>query len=208
MNTTNKKNTKIGIGAGLIVSAIILGIAAVPLYRTFFGTHSVYDEPNKENTKIIPMLDEQIERALNDHTQSTMHPGFRSESRENAAAFLSTIRSIQSYARYGVESTQARNNLELKITFTNGKTVDKVYTGQTVSGFMGPALLMKVYLKDGKTEKVLTNGMEKTGSPDWIINDLYLLIDSAIGYDISVNEHRYFPPRKTQKDFEKEWEEK
>lgn len=207
MNTTNKKSTRTGIIAGLIFAAIVLGIAAVPLYRSFFGTHSVHDEITKENKKIVPMLDEQIERVLNDYTQSTMHPGYSAESRDNAIKFLSTVKSIQSYARYGVESTQPHNHLRLKITFTNGKTVDDVYTGQTVSGFMGPALLLKAYLKDGKTENVYTNGMEKNGSPDWIVNDLYLLIDRAIGYDLSVNEHHYFPPKKTQKDFEKEWDE-
>jgi hypothetical protein len=126
----------------------------------------------------------------------------------NVRAYLKTISTIESYARYGVTSTKPRNKIELKITFINGEVADEVYTGVSCSGYLKTVFIMKVFLKEGKTIKALTNGVEKNGSPDWILNDLNTLIEGAISYDIQKNRNAYFLPEKNKNDFNKEWEDK
>jgi hypothetical protein len=123
----------------------------------------------------------------------------------HATEFVKTIATIESYARYGVTSTQTRNFIELKITFNDGTIANEVYTGNSCSGYLSPHLLMKIFLKDGKTVKVLTNGVEKNNSPNSIIDDLNTLAERSIGFDIQRNHDAYFPSQKTQKDFDKEW---
>ncbi|GAB0156728.1 hypothetical protein CHRYSEOSP005_19950 [Chryseobacterium sp. Alg-005] len=192
------------------LSALLIFIFAGVLTYVFLGdlftSRSEFDIADKQNDKVIHMFNTQIEKQIEDHTQSTMYPGYIPESRQNTITYLKTIRTIESYSRYGVKSTQPRNYLELKITFNDGTIAEKVYTGHPCSGYMDPCLIMKVVMKDGKAVKVFTNGQEKKGSPDWIIPDLNLLIDKAISYDIQRNHDHYFPPSKTQKDFDQEWE--
>lgn len=191
---------------------ILLGVVffGILFYFLFFEVKwqqsSKFNIPDQQNDKIVKMMNIQIEKEIEDHTQSEMHPGYRPESRQTTIDFLKTIKSIESYARYGVESKRARNNLELKIIFNDGTVAEKVYTGHSCSGFLDPCLLMKVEMKNGKAIKAFTNGQEKKGSPDWIINDLNVLIEKAISYDIDRNYEGYFPPKKTENDFEKEWE--
>ncbi len=182
------------------------GVFFITLFWIFKSDKSKFDVINKENPKMVDMSNIQVERALKDHTHSVMYPGYIEESGLNAKKYLSTIKSIEKYSRYGVMSTQSRNNVYLKIVFNSGKIVDDVYTGETVNGILGASLLIRVHLKDGKVFKVETNGIEKKGAPDWVINDLYNLFDDAIGYDIKTKPTNYFPPEKTSKDFEKEWE--
>lgn len=186
----------------IILSAIIV----YAFLGDLFIPRSEFDVANKQNDKIINMLNTQIENEIENHTQSPMHPGYIPVSRQNAINYLKTIRTIESYSRYGVKSTKPRNYLELKIAFNDGTTAEEVYTGHPCSGYMGPCLLMKVEMKDGKAVKVFTNGQEKNGSPEWIIPDLSILIEKAIFYDIRRNHDKYFPPYKTQKNFDKEWE--
>lgn len=190
----------------ILIGIFALGIFSYWIFSDLILTKSEFDIPDKENSKIINMFNKQIDQEIENHTQSTMHPGYISEARQNTIDYLKSIQSIESYARYGVKSTQARNLLQLQIIFNDGKTVDKIYTGHSCSGFMEPCLLLKVEMKDGKAIKVFTNGQEKKGSPDWIIPDLNVLVNKAIAYDILQNHNKYFAPQKTQKDFEKEWE--
>ncbi|ROI00419.1 hypothetical protein [Chryseobacterium daecheongense] len=196
--------------ATLFLSALFVIIFSAVILYAFLGDlftpRSEFDITDKQNDKIVHMFNTQIEKQIEDHTQSTMHPGYIPESRQNTTSYLKTIRSIESYSRYGVKSTQPRNYLELNITFNNGTTAEKVYTGHPCSGYMDPCLLMKVEMKNGKAVKIFTNGQEKKGSPEWIIPDLNVLIEKAISYDIQRNHDNYFPPSKTQKDFDKEWE--
>lgn len=185
---------------------IIAGVFFVTLFWMFKSDKSEFDLINKENSKMVDMSNIQMEQALRNYTQSVMYPGYIEESGLNAKKYLSTIKSIEKYTRYGVMSRKSRNNVYLKIVFNNGKIIDDVYTGETVNGILGASLLIRVYLKDGKVFKVETNGVEKKGAPDWVTNDLYNLFDDAIGYDRKRNPTDYFPPEKTSKDFEKEWE--
>jgi hypothetical protein len=201
---TNKKGLTIAILIGLILSGFLIFF----IYAEFFNHSTPFDIVDKENDKIIAMFDKQIEYQIDSHTKSNMHSGYIESSRQNTIDYLTTISSIESYARYGISSTQSRNYLELKITFIDGSIADKVYTGVTCSGYFEPHLLLKVQMKNGKTVKVLTNGSEKRGSPNDIVNDLNTLIDKAISYDIGRNHDDYFKPQKTQEDFQKEWEEK
>lgn len=191
---------------------ILLGIPFLGIlfyflvFETKWNQKSKFDIPDQQNDKIVNMLNIQIDKEIEDHTQSTMYPGYSEKSRQTTIDFLKTIKSIESYARYCVESERVRNNLELKIIFNDGNVAEKVYTGHSCSGFLDPCLLIKVELQNGKAVRVFTNGQEKKGSPDWIINDLNILIEKAISYDIDRNYEGYFPPKKTQNDFEKEWE--
>ncbi|MCE3076462.1 hypothetical protein [Chryseobacterium gwangjuense] len=191
-------------------SSLLIIIFAAGIFYIFFGDlftrPSKFDVPDQQNDKIINMFNKQIEQEIENHTQSTMHPGYIPEARQNTIDYLKSIQSIESYARDGVKSAQPRNYLELNIIFNDGTVAKKVYTGYTCSAYLGPCLLMKVEMKDGKAVKVFTNGQEKKGSPDWIIPDLNILINKAIAYDIQRNNDSYFEPRKNQKDFDKEWE--
>ena len=174
----------------------------------FSPSISKEDIPSIDNPKIISMFDEQLEKGISNHTKSAMNPGYNETSHLRAKDFLSSITKLETYSRYGVTSTRARNAIELRIYFKNGSKIDKVYTGNSSSHVMPPPLLLSVTLEDGKTKKVLTNGVEKKGSPEWIINDLNTIIDAAIGYDQQINHDFYFAKMKTQKDFNKEWDEK
>lgn len=194
----------------IIVTAVIIIAATVGILYflgvDFSGKKSEYDTPDRENNKIVAMFNKQIKNEIDNHTKSVMHPGYREDSRQNAINYLASIKSIESYARYGVTSTRVHNKLELKIIFTNGKLVEDVYTGMSISGIMKPALLMRVEMRDGEAVRIFTNGQEKTVSPDWIIPDLRLMINAAISYDIKQNYEHYFPPEKSEQDFKKEWD--
>jgi hypothetical protein len=203
-----KPKNKIPIAIPMFFGFGLVAILIFLFYSEFFNSKTEFDIPNKENSKIVEMFDKQIQYQIEQHTQSHMNPGYIEGSRQQTINFLSTISSIESYARYGVTSTQSRNYLEMKITFNNGTVAEKVYTGLSCSGYFEPCLLMKVFLKNGKTAKIYTNGSEKRGSPDNIINDLNTLINRAISYDISRNHDAYFPKEKNQKDFDNEWENK
>ncbi|MCW3159781.1 hypothetical protein [Chryseobacterium oryctis] len=198
-----KKSNSLIVILVVFVTAIVIGYI---LFKNALPSHSEFDVIDKPNDKVVNMVNEQIERQIENHTQNIMHPGYIPESRQNTIDYLKTIKTIESYARHGVESTQPRNYLELKITFNDGTVAEKVYTGHPCSGYMSPCLLLKVEMENGKAIHVFTNGQEKKGSPDWIINDLNTLIKSAISYDMSKNQDNYFAPEKTQKDFDKEWE--
>ncbi|WBV61442.1 hypothetical protein PFY12_04795 [Chryseobacterium camelliae] len=191
-------------------SAILIIIFTAGTFYLFFGnlftSPSKFDVADQQNDKIVDMFNKQVEQEIENHTQSVMYPGFIPEARQNTIDYLKSIQSIESYARDGVESAQPRNYLELNIVFNDGTVAKKVYTGYTCSAYLGPCLLMKVEMRDGKAVKVFTNGQEKKGSPNWIIPDLNILINKAITYDIIKNHNKYFPPQKSQQDFDKEWE--
>lgn len=191
-------------------SALLIIIFAAGIFYIFLGNlftaPSKFDIADQQNDKIVNMFNKQIEQEIEDHTQSVMHPGYIPEARQHTIDYLKSIQSIESYARDGVKSAQPRNYLELNIVFNDGTVAKNVYTGYTCSAYLGPCLLMKVEMKDGKAVKVFTNGQEKKGSPDWIIPDLNILINKAITYDIIKNHDKYFEPQKSQKDFDKEWE--
>ena len=187
---------------------LLISIGVFFFYSDFFSEKTALDISDKENSKIVPMFNEQIEYQIDEHTRGDMNPGYSICSRQATVAYLQTIACLESTSRFGVASVKSRNYLELKITFTNGKITEKVYTGTSCSGYYGPCLLMKVYINKGKAYRVFTNGTERKGSPNNIVNDMNVLIESAISYDIDRNHSLYFKPEKTQKDFDKEWENK
>lgn len=187
----------------IVLSFLILGVLFSDI---LFPRRSAYDKVDKPNDKMVPMFNAAIEREIENHTQSDFHPGYIPGSRQRTIDYLKTIKFIEGYASYGVTSARPHNYLELKIGFADGSVADGVYTGQSISGYMGPALLMKVDMEQGKVVKVYTNGQEKKGSPDWVVPDINTMIDKAIAYDIGQHQNLYFPPQKTPADFEKEWE--
>lgn len=195
-----------------IISALVVIIFMAGMFYIFFGnqlfSRSELDIPDKPNDKIISMFNAQIEQEVEDYTQSITYPGYIPESRQNTIEYLKTISSIESSTRYGVQSTQPRNQLELKITFNDGTVAKEVYTGHSCSGYLSLCLVMKVEMKEGKATKIFTNGQEKKGSPEWVIPDLNILIGKAILYDIKRNHDKYFEPQKTQQDFDNEWKDK
>ncbi|WP_146942902.1 hypothetical protein [Chryseobacterium hagamense] len=189
----------------IIAFAFCAGFAYVS-FRSNFPARTGNDVPDKENGKMVSMLNNEIEKEIYRHTQSPMYPGYIPEAGQNTVNYLKTIKSVESYARYGVTSTRPRNYLELKITFNDGSQASEIYTGRPCSAYIETCLLIKAEMKDGKAVKVYTNGQERKGSPDRIKPDLSLLIDKAIAYDIGKHHDQYFAPEKTQKDFDKEWE--
>jgi hypothetical protein len=190
----------------LIIGLVIMSILIILFYDVIFTFRSEFDVVDQPNDKMIPMFNTEIDRQIEEHTQSIDHRGYIRESRQNTINYLKSVRSIEGYARYGVKSTKARNYIELKIEFSNDKIVDQIYTGQSVSGYMVPSLLMKVNMINGKAVKVYTNGQERKNVPEWSIPDIRLMIDKAIAYDIIQHRDSYFAPNKTQGEINKEWE--
>ncbi len=74
-----------------------------------FNINSDFDRNNQQNDKIVNMLNTAIEKQINEHTQSTMHKGFISESRQNTIDYLKLIKTIETYAQHGAASTEPRN---------------------------------------------------------------------------------------------------
>ncbi|WP_129021665.1 hypothetical protein [Edaphocola flava] len=200
----NKNKTRI---FSPIMIVVLVAVTLLILFSdTIFSSRSEFDVVDKPNDKMIAMFNTEIDKEIDNHTQSASYPGYIPESRQNVVRYLKTLRSIEGYARYGVQSTKPHNYIELKLTFTDGSSKKEVYTGYSVSGFMGPSILMKVDMENGRAVKVYTNGQEKKGSPEWVIPEINMLINKAIAYDINQHHNHYFAPEKTQKDFEKEWE--
>ncbi|MGK6343833.1 hypothetical protein ACMGDK_16550 [Chryseobacterium sp. DT-3] len=189
-----------------IIGIVIIGIVIILFYDVVFTSRSEFDVVDKPNDKMIPMFNAEIDRQIEEHTQSINHIGYIKESRQNTINYLKSLKSIEGYARYGVKSTKARNYIELKIEFNNGKVVDQIYTGQSISGYMAPSLLMKVNMINGKAVKVYTNGLERKNLPEWAIPDIQLMINKAITYDVIQHWDAYFAPNKTQEEINKEWE--
>ena len=205
-HTGNNRPKKANTVIILVVTALAV-VAGFFLFSEFFSAKSAFDIPDKDNPKIVSMFDKQLQVNIEDHEQNSFHPGYLPTAKQYVADYLKTLTEIESYSRYGVTSSRARNAIELRLTFADGTVAEKVYTGRTSSHVLPPPLLMKVTLKEGRTIKVLTNGMEKSGSPDWIIPDINYLIQAAIGYDKQRNKNAYYPAQKTKQDFEKEWQE-
>lgn len=190
----------------LLIGFVVVGSLVILFYDVVFTAHSEYDIVDKPNDKMISMVNTEIDKEIEDHTQSSQHKGYIPASRQSTINYLNSLKSIESYARYGVKATKAKNYIELKLVFVDGREVEHIYTGQSISGLLSPSLLMKVVMEKGRAISVFTNGQEKTGSPEWAIPDINLLIDKAISYDIGQNRNAYFAPDKTQQDFNKEWE--
>lgn len=137
--------------------------------------------------------------------------GFRApyirEAKANATAYFHSIASIESYARYGVTSSQPRNMLELNIIYQAGKEAKKVYTGMSVNGMVGANVLFKILLKDGKVTQAYSNGVELKNPPDWVKNDIRNVIHAAMSHGVQNNQSGYYPSEKTASDIEKEWDE-
>jgi hypothetical protein len=200
----NKNKTR--IFSPLTIVILVVVSLLILFSDIIFSSRSEFDVVDKPNDKMVAMVNTEIDKEIDNHTQSASHPGYIPESRQNVVRYLKTLRSIEGYARYGVRSTKPHNYIELKLTFTDGSSKKEVYTGYSVSGFMGPSILMKVDMENGRAVKVYTNGQEKKGSPEWVIPEINMLINTAIAYDINQHHNNYFAPEKTQKDFEKEWD--
>ncbi|MDT4860041.1 hypothetical protein D3C71_262680 [compost metagenome] len=200
----NKNKTRI---FSPIMIVVLVAVTLLILFSdVIFSGRSEFDVVDKPNDKMIAMVNTEIDKEIDNHTQSINSPGYIPESRQHVIRYLKTLRSVEGYARYGVQSTKAHNYIELKLTFTDGSVKEDVYTGYSVSGLLGPSLLMKVDLENGRAIKVHTNGQEKKGSPEWAIPEINMLINKAIAYDINQHRNNYFAPAKTQKDFEQEWD--
>lgn len=194
-----------------IIILITTGVAVAVgyfLFTNLFTSRSEFDKPEKENPKIITMFDKQLKAKIEDYEQNSFHPGYLPTAQQHVASYLRTITKIESYSRYGVNSSRPHNAIEVSVTFKDGLVAEDLYTGQSSSHVMPPPLLISVSLENGKTTKVLTNGVEKKGAPEWIVNDLNVLIKAAIRYDEQRNRNAYYPPEKTKQDYEREWEEK
>ncbi len=127
------------------------------------------------------------------------------EAKTNTQNFFNSIVAIESYARYGVMSQRVHNQLELNITFENGSKATKVYTGQSLNGLMGPNVLLKILMKNGKVTQAFSNGLELNNPPDWVKNDIITIVKSTMSFDITRNHNKYFKAQKTKDDVKEEW---
>jgi hypothetical protein len=217
-NTKNQSKQIFKTPVALLIS-IGVGLALVALFfitYEFMSSKSEFDMVDKENSKIVVMMNEQIKYNVNQYNTNdsdAFGPVSNCKTclptaKKKVEDYLKTIKQVESYARYGVTSTQYRNLIELKITFNNGVVVNNVHTGAPCSGYGTPHLLLKVLMQNGTATQVFTNGVEKNGSPDWIINDLNVLARYTIYNDVSQNRSDYYIPEKSKVDFDKEWDEK
>jgi hypothetical protein len=185
------------------------GLFAYYLFNKTFGVKKgPYDVVDKENAK-IGVLFEQLRKAEMDRYASNWYPGIMPTATQQADTYLKTLRAIESYASHGTKSNYKFNYLEVKLEFTDGRTVKKRYTGQrVVQAFgVGAQLLVRLELENGVVVRAFTNGVERGGSPDDIKPALSQLLNAALTYDMRQYPQYYYYPRKTQKDVEKEWEE-
>jgi hypothetical protein len=171
------------------------------------GTHKgPYDIVDQQNDKVGILFEQDIAKEKATIERGIFYPGLKPSCTARIDEYFKTIKYIESYASKGTESTNKFNHLEVKITFNDGKIVTGLYTGQRViqAYRMGPQLLIKMELANGKVVKTYTNGVERKISPEDIT--LYKIKDAVLYYDRHINSSAYYYPAKTKKDIEKEWD--
>jgi len=190
-------------------SKFILGILVLAgtfcfFYLKDFSIKNELDTPNKSNDQAVEIFNNEVEFQIEGLRRSLAKPMI-AEGEKNLYDYMKTIKTIETYARYGVNSTENRNQLRVKVTFNDGKILDQ-HTDLSCSGNFEPCLLIKVEIKDGRAVKVFTNGQEKKRSPKDTRNNISAFVSKVFTADLVANNDKYYPPKKTEKDFEKEWQ--
>jgi hypothetical protein len=166
-----------------------------------------YDIVGKENGKVGILFEQAIakEKASIEHG---FYAGLMPSSTKRIDEYFKAIKTIESYASKGTESDNKYNEVEVKITFNDGKVVNELYTGiRVVQAFgMGAQLLVKMELTNGKVTKTYTNGVERNRSLEYITADIEYIKKAVLYYDKSVNSNAYNYPQKTNNQIKKEWD--
>ena len=204
-STTNPKKSQ-----SLLVLIFVIAAVATGYYifqKGLFGQTKTneYDIVNKENNKIALLFNNQ----LNSHIGSVsggMYSGYTKMATQSIVQFFGSIKTIETYARYGSASNDKFNKVELKLTFYNGRVLDKVYTGMPVIRAYGATLLLKLDMQNGKAKTAYTNGVEFTSSPSNFENYMQDVIDNCISVDSRANPNKYYPAQKTQEDIKNDWD--
>lgn len=182
-------------------------LAAASVYFFFLKdelANSNFDKIDQSNPKVVTLFNEeidlQIERLSSDISKPMIPQG-----KKNLVEYLKTVKSIRTYARHGMKSTENRNYLRMHATFSDGETVDKS-TGRSCSGNQKPCLLMRVEMENGQAKKAFTNGQETKGSPAETQQYISTILQKLLIEDLIDHNDKYYPPRKTQQNFDKDWE--
>jgi hypothetical protein len=168
---------------------------------------------NAESDKMLAQMDAMQESMKAKMAEKMKGVGFNAiynqQAPKNGDTYFKTIKEVETYARYGTESGDKFNHVEIRITFANGIVADKIYTGNRVlqSFGMGAQFLTKFIFEKGRVVRSYTNGAELQGGPDYVINDIRTVIEKVTHYDWEANHNKYFLPEKTQSDYKKEWDE-
>ena len=164
-----------------------------------------YDVVNKENNKIAILFNNKLTAHIGS-VSGGMYSGYTKMATQSTVQFFEGIKTIETYARYGSASNDKYNKVEMKLTFYDGKVLDKVYTGMPVIPMYGSTLLLKLDLKEGKATTAYTNGTELKTSPSNFENYMQDVIDNCISVDSRANPNKYYPAQKTQEDIKNDWD--
>ena len=182
-------------------------LAAASIYFFYLKdelTNSNFDKTDQSNPKVVTLFNEeidfQIERLSSDISKPMIQQG-----KKNLVEYLKSVKSIRTYALHGVKSTENRNYLRMQTTFKDGETVDRS-TGRSCSGNQKPCLLIRVEMENGRAKKVFTNGQEVKGSPAETQQYISTILQKLWIEDLIDNNDKYYPPKKTHHNFEKDWD--
>ena len=176
------------------------------LFNSIKTKKNKYDEVTNENPKIGILYDSLYDNELK-RIKSNWYGGYKNDAYIRFEKLPTLIKQIETYAKYGSDSDDKFNNLELKITYNNGEVADNIYTGNRVMTAMyDPDLLLKLEFENGKVSKSYSNGAELNVSPKDIFKDLLIIVDAVRIYDQRKNPSDYLKPPKTTDDIKKEWD--
>ena len=170
------------------------------------GINGTVDIVDKQNDKVGVLFEQAIAKEKQ-RIESKWYDGLMPSCTKQMGEYFKSIKIIESYASEGLSSNDKFNNLEVRITFNDGKVVEELYTGvRVVQAFgMGAQLLVKMELINGKVVKTYTNGAELNNSPDSIVPDIEQITSAVLGYDRKINRNFYYYPTKTQETIKEEW---
>jgi hypothetical protein len=165
------------------------------------------DIVDKQNDK-VGILFEQAIATEKLRIENKFYAGLMPSSTKQIDEYFKSIKMIESYASEGTSSKDKFNKLEVRITFSDGKVAEELYTGvRVVDAYgMGAQLLVKMELIDGKVVKTYTNGAELNNSPTSIVPDIEVIKKAVLSYDKKINRNAYYYPAKTQETVKKEWD--
>ena len=164
-----------------------------------------YDIVNKENNKIAILFNNKLDTHIGS-VSGGMYSGYTKIATQSIVQFFESIKTIETYARYGSASNDKFNKVEMKLTFNNGRVLDKVYTGMPVIRAYGATLLLKLDIQNGKAKTAFTNGVELTSSPSNFENYMQDVVDHCISVDSRENPNKYYPAPKTKEDIKNDWD--
>ncbi len=168
---------------------------------------STIDIVDKQNDK-VGILFEQAIATEKLRIENKFYAGLMPSCTKRIDEYFKSIKIIESYASEGTSSKDKFNKLQVRITFSDGKVVEELYTGVRVVQAlgMGAQLLVKMELINGKVVKTYTNGAELNSSPASIVPDIEVIKEVVLNYDRKINGSAYYYPAKTQETVKKEWD--